>query len=540
MALTFLTLMLCAPAHRESPPQHRWLYCSFNLWVDANVNMLDALFRRACKAGYTGVLLSDSKFGKLAAMDDRYFRNVDRIKRIAAECKLDIIPAVFALGYSESILWHDPNLAEALPVRDALFVVRNGVAKLVPDPPVSLPDFRDLKAWDWKDDTVAIESAAACVKDPQGKNARIVKTVAVHPFRQYHVSVRVCTRDFAGTPEIKVLANNRSLVFSNLGVKQTQDWTEHHAVFNSLEHDKVAIYFGCWDGRTGTLGWKDPYLEEVGLLNVVRRDGAPLTVRRDNGETLREGTDFDRIIDPRMGTVPWNGAYKVWHAPPIIRTPLPDGTRLRISYYHVVTIYDGQVMICPSEPRTLELLRDEARRVHAAWGAKAYMMSHDEIRVLNWDGSCARRKLSPGEILADNVKTCINILDAVATRAAIYVWSDMLAPPHNAVADYYLVRGDLAGSWKGLDPRVGIVVWNFDKRDESLKWFAQRRHPIIIAGYYDGTPQSIRDWLASAGRFGGVSGVMYTTWRQQYADLEEFARHLRSDPSEPRRSEPRP
>src|SRR5256885_12000168 len=47
----------------------------------------------------------------------------------------------------------------------------------------------------------------------------------------------------------------------------------------------------------------------------------------------------------------------------------------------------------PSEPKTVELVRDQAKRMHAAWGAKAYLMSHDEIRVWNWCDACQRRHL---------------------------------------------------------------------------------------------------------------------------------------------------
>src|SRR6266568_4260263 len=134
----------------------RWLYCSQNLWVDENIDKLETLFGRASTAGYTHVLLSDSKFAKLGDMDARYFRNIERVKKRAAELHLQIVPALFAVGYSNDLLWHDPNLIEALPVREALFVVRNGVATIQPDPPVTLKgvDFSDLKQWDWKDDTV--------------------------------------------------------------------------------------------------------------------------------------------------------------------------------------------------------------------------------------------------------------------------------------------------------------------------------------------------------------------------------------------------
>ena len=174
-------------------------------------------------------------------------------------------------------------------------------------------------------------------------------------------------------------------------------------------------------------------------------------MKREDGRALVEGRDFDKVVDPHMGTSPWPGAYDIWHEPPVIKTDLPDGTRLRVSYYHVVTIHGGQAMICPSEPRTLELLRDQARRMHAAWNAKGYLMSHDEIRVLNWCAACQRRQLDAGALLADNVRACTRILREINPGGRIYVWSDMFDPYHNARDDYYLVRGDLAGSWKGLD-----------------------------------------------------------------------------------------
>src|SRR5438876_2908335 len=247
----------------------RWLYCSQNRWVDENINKLEALFDRAAKAGYTHVLLSDSKFAKLGDMDARYFRNIERVKKQAAGLHLEFVPALFPVGYSNDLLWHDPNLIEALPVHDALFVVQDGVATMRPDPPAALKggDFSDLKQWDWKDDTVRADDGAALIRDPKGQNARIVQKLRLTPFRQYHLSVRVKTQDFRGTPEVKVLAGNRALNLNHLGVKSTQDWTTHHVVFNSLENNEGNLYLGCWDGGIGSLWFDDAKLEEVGLVN---------------------------------------------------------------------------------------------------------------------------------------------------------------------------------------------------------------------------------------------------------------------------------
>src|SRR5512137_2426893 len=117
-ALLALVPILAPPAVRaeaSTPPRPAlWLYHATNLWVEKNVDALDALMRRAAKAGYTHLLLADSKFHKLGDMDARYFRAVDRVKALAAELTLEIVPALFPVGYSDGLLWHDPNLAEAL------------------------------------------------------------------------------------------------------------------------------------------------------------------------------------------------------------------------------------------------------------------------------------------------------------------------------------------------------------------------------------------------------------------------------------------
>src|SRR5689334_5912359 len=94
-----LGLFALALLHAESAGAiERWLYCAQNLWVDQNVSALETLFRRAAQAGYTHVLLADSKFAKLDEMDARYFRNVDRIRKLAADLHLEIVPAVFPIG----------------------------------------------------------------------------------------------------------------------------------------------------------------------------------------------------------------------------------------------------------------------------------------------------------------------------------------------------------------------------------------------------------------------------------------------------------
>jgi hypothetical protein len=530
MLRSCLTLLILCATACSAGALEKWLYKSTNILVDKNVDELEKLFARGHDAGYTHVLLADSKFSRLAEMDPRYFQNVDRVKQAAAKHQIEIVPALFSVGYSNDILSRDVNLVEAIPVKNLPLVVKGGVA-VVDDPaPPTLPggNFTDRKKWSYVDDNVTVENGVARVTDAK-ENARLSRKLTLAPWRQYHVSVWVKTDNFRGHPEVKVLpeGGKPSLTWDNLKVKPTMDWTQQHIVFNSQDNTTATIMFGAWGGGKGTLQWRDAKIETVAFLNMPRRPGCPLEIKTADGKALKEGSDFDELRDPHLGTNPWAGEFDIWHEPPVLKTKLPDGTKLLASYSHAATIYDGQAMICPSEPKTMEVLRDQAQRVHKLWGAKGYMMSHDEVRVLNQCAACRARGISPGKILAENVKACIAILKEINPGGRIYVWNDMFDPNHNAVEkNYYLVNGSLLGSWEGLDKDVIILPWYFEKRAQSLRFFADRGNRQVIAGYYDSDPAKVKDWLAAAKGVNGVLGVMYTTWQNNYNDIEAFSKAI--------------
>lgn len=510
-----VVLVVSAPYGRAAAASPElWLYCGTELAKDSEVVRLAALWTRAAAAGYTRVLLTDPKFERLGEMDARYFANAARVKRLADSLGLELIPALFPIGRSGTLLALDPNLAEALPVRDALLDVQGGLARVVADPAVAL-----AARPDYADPGVTVAEGQVAIRDNGGR-ARVSFGQRVAPFRCYHISVEVRTTAYTGAPLVNVYADGRALTFTRpLGLAPTQDWTRADLVFNSLGHDDVTVWMGAWKPGRGTLEWRGWSIEEVGPVNVVRRSGAPFTI-----EGFVEGRDFEPVRDPLLGKVPWRGQYQAWHEPPAIRTSLPDGTRLRASWYYAGVVYDHQVSICPSEPATFELLHDEAQRMRKLWGARAYMMMHDEIRVLGWDESCRARGATSGEVLAAHARASVGLL----AGSRVYVWGDMYDPFQNAVRDYHLVRGDLAGSWEGLDSSVVIVNWNSARAAESLRFFAKRGHHQVIAGYYDAEPQRVRAWMDAARGVPGVEGVMYTTWRGRFDDLEAFAKEVRA------------
>ncbi len=527
MLKPFLLLSL-ASLGLAAESRERWIYLPANFQVAAETARVEGLLERAAKAGYTHALVQDSKFARLGTVTSEYGPNVAKVKATAARLKIECVPALFPVGYSNDILFHNPNLAEGLPVRDALFEVKNGVAEIVADPPVSLPATGSKKGWDFADESLAFEEGVA-VSGPTPDNARLCKKLKVSPFRQYHVSVEIKTDGLrGGSPEIKALGNGgRALNWTNLGVKPDQSWKRHDITFNSLENTEVAVYLGIWGGHEGTLRWRDATIAECGPVNLLRRDGTPLVVRRDGGDALKEGVDYEPVLNPLTGTKPWNGEFTAWHEPPVIRMKsAADGEKLRVSYFHTHVIYDGQVCACVEEPAFRELLRDQAERVTALWDSKTHMMSHDEWRLMGWDPACMKSGKTPGGIAADNLRFCTGLLEKLVPGGRSFVWSDMFDPFHNAVRDYYLVNGSLEKSWDGLQPAVGVMNWNFGKRDQSLAFFAARGNPQVIAGFYDGKLADVDAWLASAKSVKGVKGFMYTTWRQDYSKLEEVAKIL--------------
>src|SRR4051795_4444836 len=71
----------------------RWVYCSQNLLVDQNVDRVIDLLERSARSGYTAMMLADYKCQILDRVDERYFRNADRVQKAAAKARIEIIPA---------------------------------------------------------------------------------------------------------------------------------------------------------------------------------------------------------------------------------------------------------------------------------------------------------------------------------------------------------------------------------------------------------------------------------------------------------------
>ena len=523
-----------------------------NLLVEKEADRVVGLVERAARDGYNGLVLADYKLNFLERMPKAYFDHAARVRAAADRAGVEIIPAVFPIGYSNGLLANDVNLAEGLPVEGAPFVVRGREAVLVPEPAARVVngDLEEARGDSFAGFGYQDEPGKATAIDREVKHhgstscrmgdlaatpvSRLIQKVEVRPHACYRLSCWAKTRDLAPVAAFRLMAigaGGRPLSFHERGLEPTRDWTKVEVVFNSQDQAEVSLYAGLWGGKAGTLWLDEIALEEMALVNVLRRDGCPLTVTSDDGRTAYiEGRDFEPVRDPKLGMVPFEGEYEFDHPGPSLRlTPasrIAEGQRLRVGWYHPALVHGSNAACCLSEPKVYDLLRDQARRVDDLFHPRTFFMQHDELRVANWCRACRSRNLTPGQLLADNARRCTRIIEETRPGARVVVWSDMFDPDHNAVGDYYLVNGTLAGSWEGLDMSVVIANWNGGKAKASLDFFVGRGHPQILAGYYD-SDDNLAAWDAASKGVPGVLGFMYTTWQNRYDDLGRYGKALR-------------
>jgi hypothetical protein len=519
---------------RSAPPpsrmQKRWLFVWRDMSDPKEVDRMIARFPRAHADGYNGVAFSYNIAQEKAG----------GLKQAAKKYGLDLIAIVMGGP-------RDRNYVEGVLSKDALFIARGGTASLQPDNPTRVVngDFEDVtgnhfNGWSLQDDEgvttfadheVVHGGRTSLRMESIGKNqyhhCRLAQPLKLQPHRQYRISVWVKTENLSpADPEVKVLSSDSGygISFQTFHTERTQDWTHVDLVFNSLDHSDARLYLGSWSGQEGKVWWDDLQVEEIGLVNVLRRPGCPVTVRGENGTTYEEGRDYEKIVDPRLH--PW----QAYHEPPVIRltagTRIREGERLRVSYYHPIIVYEDRLTTCLSEPKIFADWSAEVKQANDLYHPAAFFMSHDEMRVMNQCALCQSKHMTPGQLLAWNVHQAAQIIREIRPDAEIWVWNDMFDPMHNAVEHYYAVNGSLEGSWKGLDKGIGIVNWHDGLMGKNCPFFANMGLRQILSGYYDGDEDgsAVAKWIDNTKDVPGIVGAMYTTWEDKYDAMDVWAR----------------
>ena len=200
----------------------------------------------------------------------------------------------------------------------------------------------------------------------------------------------------------------------------------------------------------------------------------------------------------------------------------------------MVAMY-GQVSCSLSDPGVYDLMDEVIREAEAAFYPDGYVFHHSEIRTGGWEPDQVANYDTTGEVLAAHFTEVVRRVDLLTGNKPLHVWSDMFDPHHNAFEYHYHVNNTLEGSWLGVPMGVGITNWSGIRHDgfelerarNSLQFFEERGHEQVIAGYFDQEGQVIENhqgWMAAVDDVRNVTGIMYTTWEEDYTGLELFAK----------------
>ncbi len=528
--------------HAAEPLPLRWVFVSRSLHNDQDVEDIRRIVETASQHGLNGMVLS-AGLDRLCKQPPEYFERLKRVLAICRENDVELIPQLFSVGYGGSVLAHDRNLAAGIPLRGIRYHVTGKRAEFVPDGKTTIVggDFETVDGnrvvgarfhdrpgeVSFVDETVVAEGKRSLRFENMGRyehgHGRVMFEVPVKPYHAYRVRCFVKTERLApeGCFRVHILADNRPLSPQDPRIPSTTDWREVTVGFNSWSFDKVRVYAGVWGATDGKFWVDGLQIEEVGPVNLIRREGTPVTVRNAaDGTVYEEGRDFLAWSDPRLN-------FRFDHsAPPIVLTDdsrIPDGADLLIDAYHAFSINRGQVTVCMSEPGLYDVFREEAKLLKEHVPAKRFLLSMDEIRQGGSCEACRRRHLSMGEILGDCITKQTEILREQFPGCEVFIWSDMLDPNHNAHGDYYLVEGDFTGSWNHIPRDLVIVCWYYAQREASLAHFSKLGFRTLAGAYYDGdTLENPRNWLEVLNRTPKAVGIMYTTWQNKYELLDEF------------------
>ncbi len=542
--LLFIGVLVSIGIPTDFQDRFVWIF-GWGLGRDEDVAQISGILEVASKCGYNGAVLA-AGLDSLCKRDENYFRRLNEVREMCSRLNLELIPSIFSVGYGGGVLAHDRNLAEGIPVKDALFIVKGNKAFHIPDHQVQVinggfEEFEGNRAkwFSFHDEPGKVSFIDTQVKHSGNaslrfenfqahpyRNARVMQEIKVRPYRCYRVSLWVKTESLQPSRNFRilVLAGNRDIAPRSFNLPPTTDWRKVTMIFNSLEFDSVRLYAGVWGGREGKFWLDDWTIEEIGPYNVLRRPGTPVTVKSEDGSIVyEEGKDYAPLIDPNLQ--PYRGEFAY---PEPVLTILPnsrikDGQKLRVSWYHPMVIYESQVTVCMGEPALYEIFEHEAKLLWERLRYRKVLLSMDEIRMGGTCKACEGKNMA--QLLGECVTKQVQALRRYNPETEIYIWSDMFDPNHNAHPNYYLVKGDFTGSWNYIPKDIIIAVWGGAPREKSLKFFSEQGFKMLIACYYDAdTLKDVEGWLNLAKDMKNVRGFMYTTWVKRYDLLEGFGK----------------
>jgi hypothetical protein len=498
------------PAAAKFP--QRWNSVGGDFTTDEGTTKFIALMKQSKTDGCTHILVGDGRFFR-DDMKPAYFQNIAKVKAAAKEMNLALVPSVYHIGYGSHYFGPDGNIAAGLPVKNMVFVVKDGKAN---------PDMAQ-----------ALDASKMAI---DGGN--LAGSFAVKPFTSYRISFLTTGPAAAGEDREDVLHvtsakrwhNRTNPTFTKQGDKLLVQ-----TIFNTLDAEKITVTIKGGDKVS------DVKIVPAGSLLIVRRKLVPLTVTSEDGKTTyEEGKDFKPLFDPIVNVKPFPGEFPLDHeAVPIELTAdskIKDGQKLLVSFWHTQRIYNDQDTCSMEDPVVFDLMERDIKNGVKAWGedVDGWFLGYDEIRLGGWEPQPDGKDRTPGQELAEHFKKGYDLVKKYSPKAQIYTWSDMFTPFHNAGKgkdpskneNYYLVKGNWYGSWELLPKDVIILNWHAPK-PEGITFFSDKGHKQVLCGFYDATAtadmkKNIDHWMTVSKGAPGILGFMYTTFGNNYKSMDEY------------------
>jgi hypothetical protein len=528
--------------------------------------------REAKAAGADTVLFADTKASNFWALDyrDRWLTKMIELRDAIRAEGMKLVVTTASVGYCAPILGIDPSIVSSIQTVDMPLVVRGD--ELVAEQTAQLANgsFEQSESanvpaqWGFQDgagsvtfvDTQTAADGEASMRfdataASQGTGmARISTNAAVQPNQQYLLRYRLkadaLNAGFIGPVvrggDTEITLTNQHPSFQNAGGGRTYsqgannlttEWVDIELSFNSREFTSVNLFFGVWSGRSGTAWIDDVRIEPAPTLNIVRRDSLPLTLRTETGTVVSEGIDVAPISDPQLGEIGYTGNFDTYHDAPAIRladgSSLSEGDRVLLTGWHAQLTASGQTGCAWHEPRTFELMEEMHRQVASLIEPDGILIDVEETRTGGWEPADSEFG-SSGAAFGAHVQRVLTEATAVVDGTPLFIWNDMIDPTMNATADFYQVRGTLENSWQGIDPSlVTIVNWRagdelYESGRDGVNHFADLGFQQVVAGFYDeDVATNHAAWAAAIDGQPGIVGSMYTTWEDDFSQLDAFA-----------------
>ncbi len=477
------------------------------LWVRSDYRMDDEkgwlatsnLVVRAARAGYREMLVG-AQLENAVNVNRRALENYRRLKQVADRNGMGLIPAVFGLGCPSLPCYVDPENTEATALKGLAYVADGARAVFAPRA-VSA----DLSAF-----------------------GRRSLAVALRPYTRYRLSFALKTENLL--PDIyhkfrisMWYPKSKNSQLYDPPMKPTQDWTDVSFMFDTYESGEVRITGYKARQCTGSFSVKDVRLEELAPHGMFTSDGmAPVVRDAASGIVYEPGRDYRPVAKmkhflPRKGDAPF--AFEL-----LPGGRIASGTQLLVDCWVPGVVCNRQVSACPSAEGIFAHEAKSARAIQELLQPKTWLLGIDEWRIANRCLRCQSRGVSPGELMGRSFRRQYDIVRAINPKAEIAAWADMFAPTDNAHPGYYVVNGDIAGSWNYAPKDVLMVVWENGHGPVALSHFEKLGFRTLSGAYYDhATLDNDRKWLAASTKTAGCEGMMYTTWCQRYGLLEDFA-----------------